>query len=279
MTAALAKAPPADPMAGAGPRPELAWIDVSVLSVDHSYQRTLESERSQRIINRIVCGFRWSAFQAVLVTPAERPGHYLVLDGQHRVEAAKHIGIEDVPAVIVHTESVAEQASAFVRANLDRVTVNAFALHHARVVAGDETALDVERVCSAAGFIIPRYPIQASQLKPGQTLALGSIVLMIRALGVPATAATLKAVSAAWRDKPGYLRASLFRALTMIIQGTPIGARAALYEAITAYLRRTLPSQLYARAVKLRYERDLSEYRSLAEVIKEDFRRMERRNA
>jgi len=166
---------------GPGPRPELRWLPVDRCAVDERYQRSLNSDRSKALIERIAAGFRWSCFQAVLaVKDGER---WLILDGQHRVEAARRRKIREVPAVVVTAGSIAEQAAAFVRANLDRVAVNAFALHHARLVAGEERAALIDRICREAGLSVPRYPIPADNLKPGQTLALGTISMLIGKLG------------------------------------------------------------------------------------------------
>jgi hypothetical protein len=252
-----------------GPRPDLRWVACADCKVDHSYQRTLESERSKKNVARIAKKFRWSAFQAVLVTPAP-DGGYLILDGQHRWAAAVLRGILEIPAVVVETSSVAEQAEAFVTANRERVTVNSFALHHAMIVAGDERATDISRICRIAGITIPRYPIQSSQLKPGQTLALGTIDNIAKGLGVVAGGAMLKAIAAAWGSKPGYLRASLFRAFTEIVDKTPIAERQKLYAAITDYLAKTNPENLFIRAYGKKIEGGVSEARGLALVIQGD---------
>src|SRR5262245_51045280 len=129
---------------GIGTPPELAWLPVAKLGVDPSYQRTLESRRSKALVDRIAGDFRWLAFQAILATPKADGEGWLILDGQHRAEAARRVGVEHVPAVVVKVADVSEQALAFVRANQDRVAVNSFALHHAKIIAGDEKAVDVD---------------------------------------------------------------------------------------------------------------------------------------
>ena len=63
----MSAAPQMDP----GPRPEVGWIAVDRLTVDHSYQRTLDSSRSKKLVRAIAARFRWSAFQAILTTPVD----------------------------------------------------------------------------------------------------------------------------------------------------------------------------------------------------------------
>lgn len=50
-----------------GKKPQLKWLPVAQLSVDHRYQRTLESRRSQLLVDRIAERFRWGAFAAATV--------------------------------------------------------------------------------------------------------------------------------------------------------------------------------------------------------------------
>lgn len=258
-----------------GPTPELAWLPVERLRVDHRYQRSIESDRSQRLIKRITAEFRWLSFQAILATidreAPDGPG-WLILDGQHRTEAARRVGIKQVPAVVVTAADVAEQAQAFVRTNLNRVTINQFAIHHARVASGDEGALDIDRVCRAAGLAVPKYPIQADRLEPGQTLALGTIAKIIAELGVPASIGLLKAIAGAWRQHPGYLRASLFKGVALIVAEEPVATRADLYRRLGELMKRSDPVKFYARAMRLRYEQAgvKAEPHAFAAIVKAD---------
>lgn len=201
-----------------GERPELAWLPVQRCGVNPAYQRTIKSERSQAMIAKIAADFRWAAFQAVLAAPdPDRDGWFLVLDGQHRIEAARRVGIDRVPAVVVAAVSVAEQALAFVRANQDRVAVNPFALFHAKIVAGDPTAQAVAKLCDAAGLIIPRYPVQAAHAKPGETMALGTITTLRRGMGDQTTGIALKAVADAWARHPAAVRSAILKAAAGLI--------------------------------------------------------------
>lgn len=121
-----------------GPKPELAWLPVADLAVDPSYQRSVETRRSQAAIEGIAEHFRWALFGTVTVTKGLVG--YLIIDGQHRVEAARRRKIVSVPCIAIGTASVREQAMAFVDANRRRLTVGPFAIYHAMVHAGDEDA-------------------------------------------------------------------------------------------------------------------------------------------
>ena len=129
-----------DAFPDAGKLPELAWLPTDRLDVDPAYQRKLDSVRSQRQIARIAANFRWSCFQAISATPAPDQ-RWLIIDGQHRVAAARLIKIKHLPSVVIPDADQAAQAEAFVWANKERSPVSAQALYHARLVARRTAAL------------------------------------------------------------------------------------------------------------------------------------------
>lgn len=184
-----------------GLRPTLCWLDIMRLRVDDRYQRSLETRASQDLIKRIAAAFDWASFQAVLCAPAG--DDWLILDGQHRVAAAKACGLSEVPAVIVAAETVKSQAAAFVRANRDRVAVNQFSLFHARLAADEPEAKALDRLCQAAGIRFPRYPTPADKLKPGETLALAAVQALARRHGQDFAVLAIKAVADAFGQVAG----------------------------------------------------------------------------
>lgn len=164
-----------------GPMPKMDWLPVDKLTADARFQRSIESRRSQSNIKNIVERFTWSLFQ--VATVANVDGTFSIIDGQHRVEAARQIGLETVPCIVIEVENVAEAARLFVDANRNRVTLTPQAIHKALVAAGDEQACAVDRAASAAGIEILPYPIQGVHMRPGQTLAVGTIRNLVREVG------------------------------------------------------------------------------------------------
>jgi hypothetical protein len=203
-----------------GPRPRYADLPVADLAVDSSYQRSIELRRNQAAIERICEGFRWSLFGVVTVTKGLVG--YLIIDGQHRTEAARRLKIETVPCLVVPPISRKDQALAFVAANRDRVPVTQFAIHHALVAAGDEKASALAAMCSAAGVDIPHYPIPANKSKPEQTLAIGALAQLLEARGQERGAALLGAVRRAFASDQGALRAPIISALAAMDQASPL---------------------------------------------------------
>lgn len=183
-----------------GPRPELSWLPTKKLSVSAAYQRSLDSDRSKKSIAKIAQTFTWPAFGAVVVCPTE--GGWLIIDGQHRVEAARIRGIDTVPCIVLPDMSIAEQAQIFLSTNLTRVTVNVYALYHARLAAGEELAIEVKALCDRAGYSIPRYPIPMNRLAPGQTLVLTLFEKVVKSGSVAARQGII-AAGKAFADKVG----------------------------------------------------------------------------
>lgn len=215
-----------------GPKPKLGWVPIADIYVDHVYQRTLESAASRALVAKIAANFCWARFGAALLTKTDKG--FAALDGQHRIEGARVRGdIKSVPAVIVEAGTTAEQAMAFVGANMDRVPVNLFALHHARLAAKEPVAVEINKVCKAAGIEIPKYAALAKNLKPGQTVALAAIGIAVKVLGAERAIIALGAVATAYEGKRGFLRAALIKAVARMYQeGTSASA-------ITAALKKS----------------------------------------
>lgn len=195
-----------------GPKPELAWLPVEALYVDHRYQRTLESKRSVGLINRMKEEFHWPAFGALLVAPENAPQgrRYAVVDGQHRLTVAAALGFAEVPCVIIAARTIEEQAAAFLRLNKERVVVNPFAAYHASARAGNASAVAVAKACAAAGVDIPKYQLTAEHIKPNQTLAIGTIEKAVKEHGVELVVAVLRSIREALPEERA-LRAHIIR--------------------------------------------------------------------
>lgn len=258
------------PITDAGPEPDLAWLPVTRCRVDSAYQRSIQSKNSQGLIARISANFRWAAFQAVLATPdPKEEGWFLILDGQHRVEAARRRGVARVPAVVVAAASVAEQALAFVRANKDRVALTALAMFHASVAAGDKEAKAIAEICRAARVTIPPYQAQLDKMKPGEMIALGTIRILLNKQGRDMAQLALDVVADAWRGHGGALRASVIKAVAILLTRVADEAeRLELASRITAQLVVIGPENLSIAVTTERAKGGMSELQAHEAVIR-----------
>ena len=167
------------PSSDLGPRPTFDWIDISRLVVDETYQRRITGGGNKHI-NGIVRDMRWAKFQPLIVT-ANDDGRFAVIDGQHRLEAARrHPDVTEVPCWIVPTTDVAAQASTFVDVNQARIQVTRINVFWAQLAAGHPDAVWLKSVCDRAGVTISR--VGTGRQPPLTTVALGDL-LRLRPLG------------------------------------------------------------------------------------------------
>lgn len=157
--------------------PDLRMVAPGDLHVDDAYQRGL-SDRSMRLIRKIVSEWDWSAFKPPIVVEIE--GRLEVVDGQHTaIAAVTHGGIATIPVMVTRAGELAGRANAFVRHNRDRIQVTPTQLHTAMVAAGDDEALTINQVCERSGIRILRNPPPNSRYEPGDTIALSSLRSLI----------------------------------------------------------------------------------------------------
>lgn len=193
-----------------GKPPELAWLPVDKLDVDHAYQRTLETARSKRLIAKIAAEFSWLKFGA-LMTIVDGEG-WKIIDGQHRLAAARSLGILHLPAIVHREAALSEQALAFVALNRDRIPVNAQTLHRAKLASGDDSAIRLQRICDEAGIRLLGYPLAAPKTPAGTTSAVPALQALLRLQPGDIPERAIGAVAECWRHQPAALRGELFLA-------------------------------------------------------------------
>lgn len=236
-------APPAARSHGA--KPALKWLPVSRLSVDMAYQRSLESERSKRLIANIAAGFEWALFGVVTVAPLPFETWEL-MDGQHRVAGAKAAGITEVPASIIQAPTVEQRARIFRAANSQRVAMHAYSLYHASVLHKDPAAMAIADLCAKADVEIPRYPMQRANLRPNETLALGALKKLAAEQAPAGAIRTLKILRAAFPDDRGVLTAHMIMGLRQWIREHPAADDLAVAEALQNHTLQRLESRIFS---------------------------------
>jgi hypothetical protein len=170
--------------------------------VDDRYQRRV-SQGSMMRIRRILRDFTWARFGAITVARTKDNG-YAVIDGQHRVIAARTLGIADVPAVIVSGDT-ADQAADFVGINTTRTSVATIDKFRARVASGDETACEVAELLSRLD--ISTDVAAGTSLQPRQTRAVTLLEKMIKRIGAGEVYTTLEILLDAQPDQKNLLTA------------------------------------------------------------------------
>lgn len=194
-----------------GQKPELDWIDVNLIDVDHNYQREIDGRQVQKILT----GFRWDHFGAVVLARKEG-GRFAVTDGQHRCKAAVlHPGITHVPALIIGGEGMAAEAENFLVINRARKSVSPVDTFWAGVAAGNAEDLRLHSVLKSAGCDIVAT---TGDYRPGHTSAVAALRRAVERYGDGATIQALKIICEAWPADPKALRGTLITAIARLVR-------------------------------------------------------------
>ncbi len=198
-----------------GIKPTLDWIARDNLHVDLRYQRSISTKRGERVVKSIIEKFHWPLFQPLTITPRQEGG-YWVIDGQHRLLAARRMGLPEIPVVIVEIGGTAKQAAAFVGINAARVNMTPLAIHHAMVVANDPLAVRLNECVRLAEVSIPKYPKALNVIKPHETMSLSSLKTAMKAYGDDALIWALRILRRAYPDEVGHIGGGYIRALSAL---------------------------------------------------------------
>lgn len=164
-----------------GRKPKTKWVKPEELQVDERYQRSL-GPRSISLIRKIATQWDWKAFKPPVVVEGA-DGRMRVVDGQHTAIGAATRNAMDgavglILVVVVDAATMEEQATAFVRHNLDRNAMTPGQIHHAKVAAGDEDSLTVEQCCARANARVLRH-LGPGDYSAGGTLAIGTLHMIL----------------------------------------------------------------------------------------------------
>lgn len=169
------------PNAPATGQPIFENVDPKTIYVDGAYQRDV-GERGIRQIRRMIESWDWSKYQPPVCTYAENDeGQTIlkVLDGQHTaIAAASHPRIDTIPVMIVEASDLEAQAKAFIGQNTDRLQVTKLQLHQAALIAGDEDALTIQKVCDRAGVRL--LLTNSGKYEPGDTVAISAVSALVK---------------------------------------------------------------------------------------------------
>lgn len=149
----------------------LIKLDKNFLKVHPDYQRKSVDSK----IRAIASSWSWIACGAIIV--GHRNNEYWVIDGQHRVLAAKcRADIKELPCVVFETFSVQQEAIGFLDVNAGRKPVPAIDRFNAKIAANDEVAIYVRNTCLLLGITI-----KGTAHKPMETKSISWAVKWARA--------------------------------------------------------------------------------------------------
>jgi hypothetical protein len=138
---------------------ELTILHKDKLQVHPAYQRDVIPNK----VKEITANWSWVAAGAIVV--GERGGEFWIIDGQHRVLAAKRRSdIDCLPCLVFQTESVKQEAIAFLDLNAGRKPVSSIAKFKAMTAADDQVACAVNDVLSSLGVSVASHAKKAREM-------------------------------------------------------------------------------------------------------------------
>jgi len=196
-------------MIGSPPTP--AFVLVDNLLVDDSYQRSIEGGASQKLIVNIAENWDWRLCLPLLVS--RRQGQLYVIDGQHRLEAARLRGdIRDLPVVVFDFDDPKAEAELFVQANRARRPMQKLDDFHADLAAGGAESVAVNKVVTDAGLVIGRNGAW-QMLKPGEVVFVQAVKRAMKSFGPQTATRALRMMAQAFPDSPLVAGAAIFEGL------------------------------------------------------------------
>lgn len=209
------------PMIGEPPSPQFAGVER--LHVDDTYQRSIEGGASRNLIMKIAENWDWRLCLPLLVS--RRNGELFVIDGQHRLEAARLRGdIQHLPVVVFDFDDPKAEADLFVQANRSRRPMSNLDDFHAAVAAGDPKALEIHTAVTEAGLAVGRN--QAWQMaKAGEVVFTQAIRRALRNHGHQIVVAALSMLEEAFRGQVLTTGTAIFEGLcTMLAESERDGS-------------------------------------------------------
>ena len=183
-----------------GRMPVLQFMAPAELAIDPSYQRSIEGRESQALIKKIAKGWNWDLCLPLVVSRRREEGAetLYVIDGQHRLEAARKRGdIAQLPCMVKEYASAADEAARFVDLNQRRRALGALDLFKAALASRDAEAVAIMQAMEDAGLSLAAHQNYISW-KPGQVSIIGGIQRSWRAEGARVTAEALQLLATAF---------------------------------------------------------------------------------
>lgn len=174
-----------------GNLPVLQYLQPGQLKVDPTYQRSIENGQSQNLIAKIAREWNWDLCQVLVVSRRGEEGMFVV-DGQHRLQAAKlRSDIAQLPCVVATYASAQEEAAVFAKLNRQRTPLKPIDIFRAAVAGKDPEACRTMSLLSQAGLTLATSTNNVSQA-PGAVSNIGGIREAQRIHGDKATVKALR---------------------------------------------------------------------------------------
>ena len=197
------------------------FLATADLSVDPKYQRPLEEARARRYARK------WNETLAQALVCVRRPdGRMVVVDGQHRLAAARMAGIPFVMChVLSQAPSPAEEARLFGDLSIERKALTVGDRFRVALEGQDPVSVGVQEVTLACGYELGLGPVPRKSIQGRQKNVISALGALLRIYGGGGTDAASLQFDPRARTYPERLR----RVLTTIRRAWPDNPEALAY--------------------------------------------------
>jgi hypothetical protein len=140
-----------------------AELKVAEIKVDLAYQRAIIPARVRKLVNHYD-----SALVGAILVVRDADGSLTVIDGQHRVQTLRNLGIESVTAEVFEGLSRPDRGRLFLGRN-DRSGVSRVDRDRSLATTEDEDTLNIHMASQAAGFVFLAEQAQDSTFRDSAT--------------------------------------------------------------------------------------------------------------
>lgn len=188
-------------------RPVYQPLNVDLLEMA-DYQRGLKQNK----VANYVKNYDPMIFGTILVS--YRDNRYWIVDGQHRVEVAKRLGIKTVWCQVIEGLTYEQEAAEFYKINTRRVPLNVNQKFHALVESKDKNALDIVSILHTYGIT---YSRKGQEFIPNCITAIGSVQTIYAKNGAEQLRTVLRIVKKVWNGDHISLRAEILKGVNTFI--------------------------------------------------------------
>ena len=182
----------------------LARVPTKNLKIDPRYQRQADQRRIERMATQ------WDDALAGVLEVSLRDGHLFVMDGQHRLLAARLHGVRML-RVLIHSDlDTKAEAERFAKLNTGRVRPNRLALFRARLVAEEPLALRIMACIRSHGLLLVDGSRDVGIRSIGVVEAIGGYDISL-------LDTTFNVIHAAWEDEEGSLAGEILGGVASFI--------------------------------------------------------------
>jgi hypothetical protein len=164
------------------------------LKIDPLYQRILDQRRVDKMAGE------WKPELAGVLEVSARNGSWYVLDGQHRLVAARLAHVEALRVQLHDDLTIQQEAALFAKLNSERVRPTTASLFRARLFAGEAIPTDIELICTAQGVTL-NFTSGDRSSRPGSTRAFSTLERIYQ-YSASLLEQTLRICGGAWASDP-----------------------------------------------------------------------------